>query len=100
MATLLEHHHEFTKGIISRGGFGALIDSEIYGNVSSIGAMEKSLAIVFQALIVQNQLNIHHPTKGTLVINDPNEFKEWCNEFLPSADWNKVAKMKSQGNSI
>lgn len=93
MNTLADHESDFSKGLISEGGIRALADAEIYGNVSSIGAMEKSLSIVYAALVSRGVIEINHPLNGKLYIKNVNEYKAWCEEILPSARWRNVQNL-------
>ncbi len=93
MNTLADHESEFSKGLISESGIRALVDAEIYGNVSSIGAMEKSLSIMHTALVSKGSIEINHPLNGKLYIKSSNEYKAWCEEVLPSARWGNVQSL-------
>jgi hypothetical protein len=85
MGTLAEHEKELRSGTVSEGGFAALIDAEIYGNVSSIGALEKHLKILQYILVSGNPIEVNQPRKGKYTIKNTEEFQLWCQEFFPSA---------------
>lgn len=85
MGTLAEHEKELRSGTVSEGGFAALIDAEIYGNVSSIGALEEHLKILQYILVSGNPIEVNQPRKGKYTIKNTKEFQLWCQEFFPSA---------------
>jgi hypothetical protein len=85
MATLADHEKELRSGTVSEGGFAALIDAEIYGNVSSIGALEKHLRILQSTLVSGTPIEVNQPQKGKYRIKNTKEFQLWCQELFPSA---------------
>jgi len=93
MNTLAEHENEFSKGVISKDGVRALVDAEIYGNVSSVGAMEKALSILYKALIELGVIEVHHPVNGKSYIKSNKELENWCRKYFPSANWKNVQNL-------
>ncbi len=84
MAALIDHEKEYKAGIVSEGGFDALMDAEIYGNVSSVSALKSSLCVLLEVLNVNQKIEVCHSKIGTLIITNRQEFIAWCLKYFPS----------------
>jgi len=85
MNTLAAHQIEFSEGIVTEGGFSALMDAEIYGNASSIGALSKCLMQLHECLSAGIQLSLYCPRENKTETDQLSVFLNWCEKYFPSA---------------
>lgn len=86
MNSIQDHDEEYLAGLVSEGGFNALIDAEIYGNVTSVSALEKRLHMLLAALNSDQKVTVNHSRIGTVVITNKYDFMTWCSKYFPSAN--------------
>jgi hypothetical protein len=85
MNSLADHTEEFQSGLVTEAGFRALADAEVYGNVSSIGALRRCLSVLHSRVVSGHALQIQHPEFGASTVGDLHAFTAWQQQYFPSA---------------
>lgn len=81
--SIRSYSKEFENGIVTKQGFSAIYDAEIYGAASSIGAGSVSLAKLWQAFRQGKSLSLYSRTGAMIQPKSEAELAEWCENNFP-----------------
>ena len=79
--TLQFHALEFDDGVVTESGFRALLDAEVYGAASSIGAAGNCVARL-RSCLDKCPLSLFVPGVGLRSVTSNEGFKDWCQQYL------------------